>query len=337
MTQPRRRSRTALILVGSVLGSLVVSLTVLGVVVDRVEGAADCTSVESYDALRDECYYECDTDEQCEALGKQVDRELDARFRSARTKAPTTKPVDPGDGPAGRRWTLRSTGSETEGTVYTVTKDGLVPRPSRGDRALWRVLTQLLGTREAERRFTSFEVFDDDRNDTAASVWRSDDPDRWHLNVNDAYTEDGRIELVRTLVHEYGHVLTLSGDQVPEVSGRCPRITLSEGCGRKGSYVQAFYAAFWRDYGLGRDGVGSLSAKTSAALYREDRSAFVSEYASTDLAEDVAESFADFVLKAPPRGRTVAADKVRFFADYPELVALRTRLREGAARVTGDS
>ncbi len=56
-------------------------------------------------------------------------------------------------------------------------------------------------------------------------------------------------------------------------------------------------------------------------LSREDD--FVSDYAATSPEEDIAESFATFVLKPKPTGDTLADEKVAFFYDYPELVKLR--------------
>ena len=54
---------------------------------------------------------------------------------------------------------------------------------------------------------------------------------------------------------------------------------------------------------------------------------FVTEYAMTDPAEDMAETFMVFVLQDRPGGTGIADQKLLFFWDYPELVELRSEIR----------
>jgi hypothetical protein len=116
-------------------------------------------------------------------------------------------------------------------------------------------------------------------------------------------------ELERTIVHETGHWISFDPGSTPN------------------SYMNDFNDAF-----------------APGAAYNEDD--FVTEYAASveDGGEDFAESWAmyvfvgtDFAGDADDDGEldtvsagTLAADKVDFFAGYPELVELRDHILEAA-------
>lgn len=55
---------------------------------------------------------------------------------------------------------------------------------------------------------------------------------------------------------------------------------------------------------------------------------FVSEDAAQSIESDMAYSFAAFVLQDKPNGDSAAKQKIRFFCNYPEIVAIRERLRQ---------
>jgi hypothetical protein len=54
---------------------------------------------------------------------------------------------------------------------------------------------------------------------------------------------------------------------------------------------------------------------------------FLTSYAATSPEEDVAESWAFFILAPRPEPTSIANQKILFFYDYPELVTLRQELR----------
>ena len=125
-------------------------------------------------------------------------------------------------------------------------------------------------------------------------------------------------ELDRTMVHEYAHLMTLRLSQVPDSGYYCDTtLSIGEGCPIEGSYLDAFADLFYSET---RNGEAELD------YYDED---FVTEYASTNVVEDIAESFAEWVVH-PERwnGDTLADEKVWFFEDYPELIQLKEEIRE---------
>ncbi len=136
---------------------------------------------------------------------------------------------------------------------------------------------------------------------------RLTDDGSWALGV-----QDGIDDLDYVLIHEFGHLFTLHAGQIrPSTSARkCATYFFEgEGCARPTSYAARFTAQFW--------GPGTNRSKPKS---------FVTDYAATDPAEDMAESFAAFVLKKQPTGPSVAAAKVNFFWSDPVAVQVRAQI-----------
>lgn len=71
------------------------------------------------------------------------------------------------------------------------------------------------------------------------------------------------------------------------------------------------------------DSNGKLTLDGKETIVHE----FVSDYAATNIEEDIAESFRIFVCGEKPTTLSVADKKVLFFYDYPELVKIRNEYR----------
>jgi hypothetical protein len=201
------------------------------------------------------------------------------------------------------------------------------------------------------RWMSSFVVFTDGADGTLAQVFTlADSPRQWALAVDyedslDQNGEPGGPDLAFTLVHEFGHVVSLNADQIafdPDLAAgddavidakrsQCDTTFLDEGCSKPGSYIHAFHEAFWSDLAAEEEAAeaadDSAEEAAAAALYARFPERFVSEYAATNLAEDFAESFSHYVMLPEPDGDAQKDDKVRFFADYPELVTIRDQIR----------
>lgn len=141
------------------------------------------------------------------------------------------------------------------------------------------------------------------------------------LDINDIFDKDGNFrnldKTLLTFVHEYGHVITLNNTQV-DIKKRDPKkFYYTKECFRDNSYIMDFYNKFWK----------SLKIESGASLYFEKPELFVSQYASQNVNEDIAESFMLFVLSNKPTGNSIAEQKIKFFYSYPELVSLRKDLR----------
>lgn len=188
--------------------------------------------------------------------------------------------------------------------------------------SLWEQMTAILpeGAFEA---FTRFTVFTDGQDETLAYVTPlNGDGSAWEIAVDPADAGDGDW-FTETVLHEYCHYLTLNETQVDYTDDQTVSTYNEEGMvARPGSYLDDFYQAFWSE--LLDDRLADLD---SFNFYRRHEDEFLTEYASTDPSEDIAECFSHFVFYDPPEEDGVRREKYEFFFAYPEMIALRADIR----------
>jgi hypothetical protein len=211
---------------------------------------------------------------------------------------------------------------------------------------LWNYFAALIPY-EYREHLTEFSIFTDGESNTLAAVAQTyNDPELWGLEVDIADTSD-YYYLSFTLVHEFGHLLTLGPEQVPpslaifnnpddneiylqELSA-CSTYFPGEGCSKRASYINQFYEQFWTEI---YDEWNEINLEEDEDLYYEKlddfyykyEDQFLTDYAATNPAEDIAESFGFFVFAEKPAGDTIAEQKILFFYQFPELVKLRTEI-----------
>lgn len=129
----------------------------------------------------------------------------------------------------------------------------------------------------------------------------------WRMLLDTTDSDPDDPEFIRTIVHEAFHIVTLDESvftAAPERS--CPTLYVDEGCFAEDAVLFDFWSRFW---------------SPQATADPE----FVNSYAETDVVEDAADSFTQFVLS---QSRDMFAPKVAMFAERPELVDLRARFAE---------
>jgi hypothetical protein len=211
--------------------------------------------------------------------------------------------------------------------VYTVLGDGtLDPAASGLTATVWDTFTRVATLDFAAEVMTQYRVGDSATSDTLAYVYQDDDPQYWVLAANLA-TSDDPTQLVATLIHEYGHILMLATDEMDPAATSCDTIELDEGCAHGDSVLLAFQQQFWAPYGEAAPDLANTDADLAWEFYLAHEDDFVSDYAATNAIEDAAETFMTFVLEDEPTGDSMVARKLEFFWAYPELVAIRERIR----------
>lgn len=187
---------------------------------------------------------------------------------------------------------------------------------------LWKRIRNVI---EAEnlKKFDYVIVTTDGEDNNLASVIESPDGEhngeRWLLQVD---SKDMDNELEDTLIHEYGHYLTLNEKEVDYTD----EYDLDRYCefglvAKKNSFIDRFYREFWKDYRI-------AYTPTDHLFYIRHRNSFVSDYAATDPAEDVAETFLHFVTGEKPKGDSIAEKKILFFYGDERFVRSRTYIRK---------
>lgn len=169
-----------------------------------------------------------------------------------------------------------------------------------------------------------YELNTDGRYNTSAYVIAEDRENKsWRISVDlkDSLGKNKKIELNElqdTLVHELGHLITLDEKQIsPKKTMHKNSFVSSDGVATPESYIQNFQTKFWDKY---KDFLNDESEET---LYEKFKDEFCTEYASTAIEEDMAESFMYFVINPKPEGKSISDQKILFFYDYPELLKIK--------------
>lgn len=168
------------------------------------------------------------------------------------------------------------------------------------------------------------------------------DLNRWKLGlaidlVSDPVDEDQ--EFIYTSIHEYGHLLTLNGEQIDQTTSHenCGNYFPGEGCSLANSYINAFFSKFWADIYDEFSDIDPDDYEEANQFYQKYNNRFVSAYAATNPGEDIAETFAVFVTQDKPTSNSIADQKIKFMYEYPDLIRLRNHMKtDVAARVSGD-
>ncbi len=221
---------------------------------------------------------------------------------------------------------------------------------------IWNVFTKLIP--ESSRNVNQFYITTDGIGAIGGGVNRdTNDVSMWSLfyDISDVYPNGifDEKETVFTIIHEFGHILTSNTDQIDvhlelvdsssenidelyDIKDQeCfPELMVVDGCAKTDSYINLFYHQFWIDISPEWDEIQYIEDddeyyEQSDLFYEKYQDHFVSVYASTNIDEDIAESWTAFVLNDKPTSNTMSSQKIQFFYDFPELIKLREYIREG--------
>ncbi len=175
-----------------------------------------------------------------------------------------------------------------------------------------------------------FEVSTDGIGKITAYVEGTDN-NKWSISVdpNDILDENGDFttQSIYTIIHESAHIISLNKGQMDSEKSDNSTYVVREGKLKKYAYLNVFYQIFWGHI-VDSDIEESDEYKHMREFYKKHKDEFVTEYASTNPSEDLAESFAYFIIKPKPTGSLLKDKKILFFYEYPEFVHIRERMRE---------
>lgn len=174
-----------------------------------------------------------------------------------------------------------------------------------------------------------FMIYNGEVTGSAGYVYETaQDLSTWQMGLAINYADDQN-ELLYTIIHEFGHILTLNNTQLDAATsqGNCNNYFPGEGCARAQAFINKLFnlgwADIWTEY---QQAQGSETAMQN--FYNQNRDRFVTNYAATNPGEDIAEVFATFVtMSTRPDGNTIAERKILLMYDQPELVQLRDYIR----------
>jgi hypothetical protein len=282
----------------------------------EVDDDSACTSVEQYDEDRHVCAYQCNDVQDCEQKKKWVEDEL-ATFTSTPEKDKKNSEKN------------LSTGHSALQAEYKVNPDGTLTLLRGNDavdyQEVWDQVHALVPKEILQNYLDSFQVFADKNEETIAFTNTADDNDSlWKFGVNiPIFNLEDEKEKKVTLIHELGHIITLNNKQIAQIKKEeCKTYYSDDGCSGENSYLNLFVKQFWHVKEEPKDN------NTEDA----DEASFVDAYAATNPEEDLAETFAYFVVQPKATGTLIKDQKLNFFYQFPELVKMREQMRAQLAR-----
>lgn len=283
-----------------------------------VKDEEDCTEYEEYNAETSVCYFECETEEKCDEINAKIDARLD---NWAKEYGEFSKNLNEDD-------TEELNIDEDAEIVYEIDKGETYSILNGSEDARHKQiknwLIMITPNDFSNKYYNKLIAYTSSENkDTIAYVLPDENEAKWDVYVNMDNYKLGEKEMLFTLIHEFTHILTLNVDQQENgvVESSCSQYFVDEGCMSKTSYLNMFYSKFW-------EGKYKENIDDPYKNYVKEENSFVTEYAATNSAEDIAESFALFVFNQKNNTpKTIADQKVNFFYDYPELVELRAEMR----------
>ncbi|WP_377889943.1 hypothetical protein [Alkalihalobacillus sp. R86527] len=203
-------------------------------------------------------------------------------------------------------------------------------------KALWKLFSDLIPSNDREM-VKEFLIFTDGRDEVLGYVEPLDNSSEWRLAIDFEDTINEK-DFYYTLIHEYGHLLTLRDDQVTstilndddevqEAFIACDYYFAFNGCTKENSYMNSFFQTFWADYyeeWLNND--VEWDEEAQVAFFEEYPDHFSTDYAATHPEEDIAEAWTHFIFSTYPEGSSIADQKTDFFYQFPELVELRKEI-----------
>lgn len=311
----------------------------------------DCFEFEEYDPVTDECYVECNSDEECEKVDllyddffqEQYDNFKDVDFKDFRQDG-----YDDILGDDGEIARYRISNEKLELVDKIENPENLnFPDYVASEfqhNTLWNLFNGMFSSTDDMKYLVEFSVFSDGKDNVLAFVSQTEeDLEKWYLAVDflDSSDENGDVlkekELIYTLIHEFGHLMTLNADQLNIYSdmNSCDAYFPGEGCSNDESYINLFFQKFWQGVVYDEfvdEGLDYFNTDGVYEFYQNNSDQFVTDYAATNPAEDIAESWTYYVLQKKPEGSERISDqKILFFYDFPELVSKRKDIRSGIA------
>lgn len=177
--------------------------------------------------------------------------------------------------------------------LYTVTGDRIIPQEGKsvrkGDQLLWETFVDIVGESFVEDTISEFRVYNKPNNGISAFVEEKPD-NTWIFAFNREGKNISDIYADESVINLLVHEFG--------------HLVFFDDT----SIEKAFKKTFWSNTQAQGD--------------------FITQYASNNATEDLAETFVYFVTHEKPTQKGTKYDKVRFLYQYPELLKIRSTLRE---------
>ena len=263
---------------------------------------------------------ECETIKECAELGNQLINEIEDYINLMN---------DP--------YVFHENRSTTNYRTYEIDKNGMPHSPIEhnplpfGDEeeflAIWTLYTDIVPD-DYVSDVNRFRLFSDGEGSRVAYVSISPDDTMLAVDIRD---NRNRSQLYRTLIHEFAHVYSL-----PMEDFNCPKTSLS--CLKDNTILADYIERFWTQYGEDWYDNTNKPMPQREAFYNNNFQDFYIPYQATNVKEDFAVTFVQFIIRPTPTDPIQLKDiKVLSLYEYEELVSMRVEILSNILEIERDS
>ncbi|MEM1312780.1 MAG: putative zinc-binding metallopeptidase [Patescibacteria group bacterium] len=255
-----------------------------------------CTQYEIYIESKKSCRLECETPENCKEKQDLINQELEERLSLYVSKSYLV---------------LKNLEDLKSGNLYPSSylyDQGQFIHNSgvHEDQNLYllKLVTDIVPEEYLGKSLNEVVFYNDQASEFLASVLPAPDYKSSTLNINTKIFKSSTFVIISSIVHELMHIIDHTEARPAYNDKDCNGVFINYGCYEGQSLKNQFYEEFYkRGY--------------------DDRNSFVSEYAMTNISEDLAESFRVFVTSSLETESKIAKQKVDFFKDKNKFVSLK--------------
>lgn len=237
-------------------------------------------------------------------------------------------------------------GSQGEITSYTIQGDNIQKKQDYNvtgkdleyqkdiakHNEIWELVKKIVPA-DQRKKLGEFIIYNGTTTGSAGYVVQiKRDLSSWRIGIAINFAYEGGFnaggQLAYTIIHEFGHVLTLNDTQLVAGQANCNTYDPGEGCSKENSYINELFQKHWKDIWSSHQKASNEGESALGQFYENHKDRFVTRYAATNPPEDIAEVFATFVTrKDKPKGNSIAEKKMLLMYNRSELVAFRNHIR----------
>jgi len=242
-------------------------------------------------------------------------------------------------------WFADTSHSEEYYTNYYITESNIISQDNiihAKHQEIWDLFVAIVPKTD-RKTLIKYIVYDNQEDNMYGYVSQDQwDPSKWNLTINinkyyDEYWKLKHYKSIYALTHEFWHIFTLNDFEVEQFPinltqqdqdtfiWKCKTYLILEGCVKQYSYINKFIDKFWKE-NFERSQNRNWYYKED--FYSDNETKFVTQYASYNPWEDLAETFTAFIYQAKPKWITQAEKKILFLYEYRELVLLREQIHQ---------
>ena len=282
------------------------------------ESDSQCSTLESFDATKKVCYFECSNEISCQSIKAQIDAQIQQiTNQNSSSSSYSSSNISSLVSSANIVNTYNQVNSWSL-AVYQVLSWEAIKflgwKDTSEYRNLWDLFASLSPDEISNNYVKSYEPYEKADDTTFAYVSNTYWDIFWTVLINMSnYNNVTQNEKFLTLIHEIAHLIFMNQAQTQELAW-CQNFSALDLCFKVDSYLNEYVNQFW-----------------SPALEKTDQN-YVNAYAATNPLEDIAESFAYYVFASEIDLSNNIWKKLNFFNSYPQLVKYRSDMRNAMTK-----